>query len=95
MDRVDNVRELHSAFKSVKSVCAGDTRFMAQSSQFMAEHLVNIESLLLQLVELQQPRRPKRKPTEWQRFFARGMKAGKTPKQIGAEWRVRKVKRIS
>lgn len=27
---------------------------------------------------------------EWQRFFAAGMKAGKTAKQIGEEWKALK-----
>jgi hypothetical protein len=35
----------------------------------------------------------KREPrplTAWQRFFGAGIKAGKTPQQVGAEWRSRR-----
>jgi len=28
--------------------------------------------------------------TAWQRFFGAGIKAGKTPQQVGAEWRSRR-----
>jgi hypothetical protein len=75
--RCDTIDELRRAFDEIKSVVAGDTRFMAQALMFLAERsVVSIP-------------RVQRKPTEWQRFFAKGMKAGKSPAQIAEEWRTR------
>lgn len=39
MKEVNNLQELRREFKSVKSVCAGDTRFIAQAILLMATKL--------------------------------------------------------
>jgi hypothetical protein len=80
-----DIKELRAQFNTIKSTVAGDTRFGAQAILFVAERLVSIEALL---AKGQAPK--KRAPSAWQRFFAAGMKAGKTPAEIGREWRSRK-----
>jgi len=77
--RTTDIKELRREFDSIRSTVAGDTRFGAQAIMFIAEQL---DALTRE--------KPRRKPSEWQKFFARGMKAGKTPAEIGAEWRARK-----
>lgn len=59
---------------------------------FIAERLVEIEDAL---VGRKVRGRRGTGPSEWNRFFADGMRAGKSPTQIGAEWQERKVKRVS
>lgn len=76
--RCDTIDELRTAFDEIKSIVAGDTRFMAQALMFLAERSVATT-----------PERKKRPPTEWQKFFAKGMRAGKSPAQIAEEWRKR------
>lgn len=76
----NSIEELREAFHGITSIVSGDTRFMAQALLFLAERAVS------------QPSRPKRKPSAWQRFFANGMKQGKSPAQIATEWRQRKLK---
>lgn len=77
--RPTDIKALRREFDSICSTVAGDTRFGAQAIMFIAERLDELTRL--------KPQR--RQPSEWQRFFARGMKAGKTPAEIGAEWRAR------
>lgn len=63
---------------------------------FFAERLVNIEKALVALAQKPEPNGrkkngyKKRPKTEWQKFFAAGMKAGKAPALIGQEWREKK-----
>jgi hypothetical protein len=76
--RCDTVDELRAAFDEIKSIVAGDTRFMAQALMFIAERSV-----------VANPPKEKRPPTEWQKFFAKGMRAGKSPAEIATEWRDR------
>lgn len=76
--RCDTIDELRAAFDQIKSIVAGDTRFTAQALMFLAERSV-----------VATPEREKRPPTEWQKFFAKGMRAGKSPTQIAEEWRKR------
>lgn len=91
----ENLKDLRGHFASIKSTVAGDTRFSAQAILFLSERLSRIEALLEQQVKIAQQAeekakaRAKRPPTDWQRFFAKGMKAGKTAAAIGAEWRER------
>lgn len=86
LDSARDIKELRRQFDAIKSTVAGDTRFGAQAILFVAERLVAIESLLSKGAV-----KSKRIPSEWQRFFARGMKEGKTAKQIGEEWQARKA----
>lgn len=76
--RCDEIDELRAAFDEIKSIVAGDTRFMAQALMFLAEQS-----------NRQMPQRAPRKPSAWNQFFAKGMKAGKSPAQIAKEWRER------
>lgn len=78
MKQAKNIEELREHYREVKSGCAGDTIFMARAMMFMCERLAKKER-----------NSKKRAPTEWQRFFGRGMKAGKTPVEIAGEWRER------
>jgi hypothetical protein len=75
--RCDTIDELRAAFNEIKSVVAGDTRFMAQALMFLAEQTAR------------QSQRPERKPSAWNQFFAKGMRTGKSPGEIGKEWRER------
>lgn len=86
-----DLRDLRQQFDSIHSTVAGDTRFSAQAVFFLSEQLSRIERLLGQQLKLAQrvETKVKRPPTEWQRFFAAGMKAGQTPAQIGEAWRAR------
>lgn len=85
LDSARDIKELRRQFGTIKSTVAGDTRFGAQAIMFVAERLVSIETLL------QKGAKPKPPQSEWQKFFARGMKAGKTAAQVGEEWRARKM----
>jgi hypothetical protein len=78
LQRTTEIKELRREFDSIRSTCAGDTRFVAQALMFIAERLDAVTR-----------GKATRKPSEWQRFFGRGIKAGKTPAQIGEEWRAR------
>jgi DNA-binding NarL/FixJ family response regulator len=80
----NDIQELRAAFNDIKSIVAGDTRFMAQALMFLCERAV-----------VQKQPKEKRKPTAWQTFFAKGMREGKSPAQIAEEWRVRpQLKRV-
>lgn len=80
--RCDTIDELRLAFDGIKSVVAGDTRFMAQALMFIAEQTAK-------------PERTQRKPSAWNQFFAKGMKAGKSPAQIASEWKSRQAIRAA
>lgn len=64
----------------------GDRRFQVRTTRLIVERLIGIENALLARPTQVRKKRP---PTAWQEFFAAGMKAGKTPAEIGAEWRAR------
>lgn len=97
-----DIQELRAAFDSVKSHVAGDTRFITQALMFLAERSVidapEREERPLTMSELNEAfqrirgtsnRAHKRPKTEWQKFFARGMRAHKSPAEIAKEWRAR------
>lgn len=86
LKRAPDIRTLKDDFQKVKTAVAGDTRFSAEAVLFIAESLTRIEALLDRLAT---PEKPKKKPTAWQKFFGAGMKQGKTPAEIGAEWKRR------
>lgn len=75
MKPVANLRELRKAFASVTSGCAGDTIFMAKASMYLIELLES------------EHRRKQRKPTKYQKFFARGIRKGLTAAQVAQEWK--------
>lgn len=43
-----------------------------------------------EIAELLRGKPRRRKPSAWNAFFSHGMKSGKSPGQIGKEWRLRK-----
>lgn len=73
-DQCKTIEQLRDAFNGVKSICTEDTWFIAKALLFLAEK------------SAPQPA-TKRTPTKWQRFFAEGMKAGKSPAAIAVEWK--------
>ena len=86
MKECRDMKELRSFFLKQNSGCAGDTIFMAKASLYSCQLLTE----MMKLMRATNGRKKKRPPTEWQRFFAKRMKQGKSPKTIGAEWRSRK-----
>lgn len=88
MEYVKTLDDLRRAAKAVNSGVAGDTIFGAKALLFIAERMVAIEARLVAVAAVAPKKR--RAPSRWNRFFAAGMKDGKTPAQIGAEWKARK-----
>ena len=89
---VRTIAQLEEALKSAPS--RGYGREHAQTmllGEFIAEQLIEINQALTN----RSVRSRSSRPSDWNRFFAAGMKAGKSPTQIGAEWQARKVKRVS
>jgi hypothetical protein len=70
----------------------GQRRFETVAVALLAERLLAIEEALSKPppTAAQNGRRKKRPPTPWQKFFAAGMKAGKSPAEIGQEWQAKK-----
>lgn len=92
-----DLKDLRGEFASIRSAVAGDTRFSAQAILFLSERLTRIEALLEQQIKIarrvEAKAKPKRPKTAWQDFFAAGMKAGKSPAEVGAEWRERQAEK--
>lgn len=78
----NSIEELRAAFSGIPAFHGGDSRFMAQALMFLAERSVAIP-----------PRT--RKPSEWNKFFAKGMKDGKAPGQIAREWKERRAFKVA
>ena len=72
------IQHLRRAFGDIKSGTAGDVIFIAQAMMYLCEQAA------------QRRNKPRRPQTPWQRYFGAGIKAGKAPQQIGAEWRARR-----
>jgi hypothetical protein len=85
LHRARTIGELREEFADIRSTTAGDVRFNAQAAMFIAEHLIKIEEALTRRGGA------KRQPSEWQKFFAKGLKAGKSAREVAAEWQARKV----
>jgi hypothetical protein len=96
LTRVKSIKELKHEFSTIQSTVAGDTRFSAQAILFMAECIDRMENTLASQLALmnRQVSKQKRPVTEWQHFFGEGIKAGKTPAEIGAEWRTKKGQEV-
>jgi len=86
MQECRDIKELRAYFRKVTSGVSGDTIFMAKASLYSCELLTE----MMALMKATNGRKKKRPPSEWNRFFAKGMKGGKAPKTIAAEWRARK-----
>jgi hypothetical protein len=71
----------------LKSVWSNET-------QLTQRILIRCFELLQQIADTIQPRRT-RPPSEWNKFFAKAIRRGLTPKQAGQEWRNRKVAKIA
>jgi DNA-binding NarL/FixJ family response regulator len=80
MNSCETIKELRREFKGVKTGVAGDTIFGAKALMFIAERLV----------ENRTETRAKIKPSAWQKFVGKGLRAGKSMKQIAQEWRARR-----
>jgi hypothetical protein len=88
-----DIRTLPQLVESLDKVRYGYDRKHEQMMMvglFIAERLIEIENALV-------GRRVRRGtyPSDWNRFFADGMRAGKSPTQIGADWQAQKVKKVS
>lgn len=82
--KVKTIEDLQAEFDSHEPFTSYQ-RFMAQALMFIAEH-----------VSTARPAKDKSKPTEWQKFFAKGMRAGKSPAQVAKEWHERpKLRKIA
>ena len=92
MKPIETLPELRRELKNTTSGVAGDTIFSAKAVLFICERLVDIEKALTSQNGGKPKPKPKRKPSEWQRFFTAGMKANKSAAQVGAEWRDRKTR---
>lgn len=91
--KVVDVRTLPQLEEAIGRVAYGYDRKHEQMmilGSFIAEQLVEIN----QAVTNRRVRSKSSRPSEWNRFFAAGMKAGKSPTEIGREWQERKVKRV-
>ncbi len=80
MKPVKSLSELRREYEQIRSVATDTDRWLCKAFMFLIER-GTFGSL-----------RPKssRAPSEWSRFFGKGMKAGKTPRQIADEWNARK-----
>lgn len=88
---VNTVPQLTEALRGVPLGYDRKHDQMMLLGMFIADRLCAIEE---ELTGRKASRRNTR-PSEWNLFFGEGMKAGKSPAQISAEWQDRKVKRIS
>jgi len=79
---VTNSRELKSEIKALKSVWSHESIITTRAVVYICE--------LLERALAQPIARKARAASPWQRFFGRGMQAGKAPFQISNEWRARK-----
>jgi len=78
---VASLSELQMEFRRIQSVATDTDRWLCKAFMFLIER-GTFGSL--------RPSRTKRAPSEWSKFFAKGMKAGKSPRQIADEWNTRK-----
>lgn len=93
-----NVRTLPQLEEALKRVPSGYDRKHEQTmllGAFIADQLVEIRDALHAQAPLSARPKHRRVQTDWQRFFAAGMKAGKSPALIGAEWSERKLRQAS
>jgi hypothetical protein len=76
----NSIEDLRIAFDEIKSVVAGDTRFMAQALLFIAEQANQVRV------------KPKRPRSAWQQFLSDELKQGKTMQQVASDWRRKSLK---
>ena len=84
MNPVDSVKALRSLLLSTKDGVAGDTVFMAKASLLSVVMLDECRTLLRQLTRKGHNGKA---PSSWQRFVAKGARAGKPLQQIAKEWK--------
>ncbi len=80
---VKDIKELQREFRQVRGGVAADTIFMAKAALLSCE-------MLAKLLRKQPRERERRRPSEWQTFFGKGMRQGKSPQAIAEEWREKK-----
>ncbi len=74
MQAFKSIQEAKKELKKVKSCATGTDRFIAQCFPLLFEVLSN-------------GKKPKsKKLSAWNQFVGKGLKAGKSMKQIGQEW---------
>ena len=79
---VGSSKQLLNRFKTMRSIVADDTGFMAVAFLYLVEVLERIEDRL--------PRRKKHRPlSDWQIFLSRKLKEGASVKKAAEEWRKR------
>lgn len=94
MKAFENLAEARKEFRKIKSGCAGDTIFMAHMSLMVCEQMEKLYKLKVreaeeQLKRMQRKTHIARKLTEYQKFFARQIKAGKTAAETAKLWHER------
>lgn len=72
---ITSARQAMKESKALKTIWSKETLLTQRILIYIAE-----------LLEAKQ-RRPKRKPSAWQKHVAKALRAGKTIKQAAAEWR--------
>lgn len=82
MKAVKTLGELRREFRNINSVAAGSDRWLCKAFMFLIDQGFG-----------QAKPKPKRRATEWNRYFAKGMKAHKSPAQIAQEWKARRETR--
>jgi len=86
------VGELKTLMGSLRNVWSEESLTSLKGVVYIAERLSAIEALIYQMAcdskaRLRKPAKKARKPSQWQRFFADGSRAGKSAKQIADEWK--------
>lgn len=81
MDRITSIQQLRKEFKNTKSGWSKDTIFVAKAVMFLCDFFTE---------QAQRPQRLRRKQSQWNKFFAAGIRSGKTAKQIAEDWKSRK-----
>ena len=88
---------MRSKYRMPKNAAELEERYLRSEQKYpfgghsreRMEALIMLLACAEKILVLLQKREP-RPLTAWQRFFGAGIKAGKTPQQVGAEWRSRR-----
>lgn len=75
--------------RRITSAKQANEESMALKSVWSQESFLT-QRILIYIASLLEKRTAQRKPTTWQKYLGKALKAGKTIQQAGAEWRARK-----
>ena len=81
MKKCRNIEDVSVAFEEIKSIVAGDTKFMAEAVYFNSKKLNEISSYLYQMacdIKTMAKKEIKRKPTKWNKFVQKKQSEGIT-----------------